>query len=972
MVSGNTGTPFTVSAPAVRDPGNLLMLETSCFNGNPTLTTLPTLQSLGWVRITPNVLITEMAILIRFAVGDSTDDAVVNWASGGSPSSCEGRIRIWRGATNNADIYQDLATIVHNSDERQTLGPSGMQYNGLDVAQANCLLIAYGKRLKSAAIDVCAFTDLPGFQILDTFSQAGNFKTCGVTNWWQQTNPQSTAFGSQETTIDIGSGSDTGNHTEYGITIALKSAASISSTPSIDSVNDDLPVLDGQTSVSIKGNGFGATQGVVIAYDGAVQKVQTITLWTNTEIRITCGLGNLRYGVRNLSVSTFGGITVASQINISPPSGKNFVNLASPFVLSSQRITSIPDLQTDWQLEWSNVTGGFAIGDVAIYADGEFIATPGSYNFSVRVNDGVTGWGSIGVQMLGSTPPVITSNPSNRTVNQGQTAAFSVVASGGGLVYQWYKGTPPAPPVVVMNDPVTVALAATGSGTRYDVHSDAEMDVVPWALLTAGSVVNIFWKLVPYKIKPALRAIGNSSNYVIVNGVTDALGNQPDFDAVGAKTAAGCNLGGLNNIFNAPVTDFGERLGFFVVKRGYTDDYFTYEPKFIKIQNLDLSGARNGASYVPLKGGTDGYVSTAAIYILHGSDIIVENCRLSDCGLGIFTMAKDNLASQCAKRVTVKNCAIFGNGVSGSYLEHNAYLQSIGLTVEGNYFGQTRSGSLGSTLKTRSSGDLIYANKIIASQRALDLVQSEESNPGVSSDPQYGVTHVFGNEIINDAGLGNFALAAVHFGGDHGWEEGPTGTPLVDTTTLVDKQRAQMCFYNNTYIQRASLAQSYRTELFGISLKDIRVDIWNNIIVLDGTSNWQLVQFAGQMHVWGGNIIYRRGGAPALANAHDTADAAKYSVTYHNAAATSDPLFVNYLVNDFHLTAGSPAVNAGTGMPAGITWPPARISAYFPDSAAYVSPATKPANKQFHINNQTITRTVTGAIDLGCYEQGLV
>jgi PA14 domain len=67
-----------------------------------------------------------------------------------------------------------------------------------------------------------------------------------------------------------------------------------------------------------------------------------------------------------------------------------------------------------------------------------------------------------------STGPVITTQPANRTVNQGQTAAFSVVATGSGLSYQWRKD----------NSNIIGAIAATyttpatlpsDNGTQYSV-----------------------------------------------------------------------------------------------------------------------------------------------------------------------------------------------------------------------------------------------------------------------------------------------------------------------------------------------------------------------------------------------------------------------------------------------------------------------------------------------------------------------
>jgi subtilase family serine protease len=74
---------------------------------------------------------------------------------------------------------------------------------------------------------------------------------------------------------------------------------------------------------------------------------------------------------------------------------------------------------------------------------------PGLTGFTAGTGwDEVTGLGTPDVTALvnnwsGSvvTAPTITTQPANQTVAVGQTATFTVVASGSGLSYQWYKGT---------------------------------------------------------------------------------------------------------------------------------------------------------------------------------------------------------------------------------------------------------------------------------------------------------------------------------------------------------------------------------------------------------------------------------------------------------------------------------------------------------------------------------------------------
>jgi alpha-tubulin suppressor-like RCC1 family protein len=96
---------------------------------------------------------------------------------------------------------------------------------------------------------------------------------------------------------------------------------------------------------------------------------------------------------------------------------------------------------------WSKIDGP---GTVTITPNGTALSNSaaasfsvaGSYTLRVTVSDGaanVTGDVSVTVNTA-PIPPVITTQPVNKTVTVGQTATFSVIASGTPLSYQWRKG----------------------------------------------------------------------------------------------------------------------------------------------------------------------------------------------------------------------------------------------------------------------------------------------------------------------------------------------------------------------------------------------------------------------------------------------------------------------------------------------------------------------------------------------------
>lgn len=475
----------------------------------------------------------------------------------------------------------------------------------------------------------------------------------------------------------------------------------------------------------------------------------------------------------------------------------------------------------------------------------------------------------------------------------------------------------------VSSNPVTTALNATGSGTRYDVTSDAQMDAVPWGSLGPGSVVNIFHKATAYLRKPALRCQGTSANPVIVNGVTDASGNRPVIQCSGAgvQTAAGCNPGGANNIFTATPAN-GESLGGFVVKMGANDDYNTYAPKWFQIKNLEIWGAGGltGRTYTSTVTGTSQTYGASAggVYLHRAEDALIENCVIYDNGFGVFMMAKDELLIASCKRVTVRNCRVYNNGVSASYLEHNFYVQCANPIIEGNYIGRVRTGSEGSSYKSRSSGEIFRYNYVEGSARVLDFVHSEgQSIDGIATLPDYGTDYCYGNILVNDVSLGGYAGNMIHVGGDNQGED-----DIGAFTLPIDKYRQKLYFFNNTVIYRGQNASNpYRAAIFDLSLSannpntskgaPSTVESWNNIYVYNGISanptepGW--MEYAGVLNHHGNNVAWG-----TFQAARSDALTGRYVLNNAGSLITSNPAFVDLAGHNYALTAGSAARGQAT------------------------------------------------------------
>lgn len=495
--------------------------------------------------------------------------------------------------------------------------------------------------------------------------------------------------------------------------------------------------------------------------------------------------------------------------------------------------------------------------------------------------------------------------------------------------YKYYS-TDFGPLTPLLSNPITTALDATGTGTRYDVTTDAEFNSVPWGALVAGDVVNIFYKSTPYPYKFGLRSQGTKDNPIIINGVTDSNGNRPKINGENSTTAAGCNpSGGYTGTTDIFKSTYGvnEGLGVVVIKAGVSDPD-NYKPEYIQIKNLEIYGSYTDASgttdYTALDGTTQNFSSGggSTLFILRVRHLLIENCDIHDGSFGIFAMAKDSYLKYACEYITLRNNRVYNNGSTTTY-DHNIYMQCKMPIVEGNFIGQVRPSSIGSSYKSRSSGEIFRFNVVLGSARVLDLVHSEDQNiDGIVTQPEYGTDYVYGNILINDATLPHpIAGNLIHYGGDNLGEDAATGSFINPAI----KYRNKLYFWNNTVIDRTDA--SYRAPIFDLSLAannpntgkgaPTTVHAWNNIFINVGiTSNpvepsW--LRYGGVLNLYGNNVIYSPG-TPMLTTRSDT-DPGRGVVNNYGTLISADPLFTDIAAYNYSLLTGSPAIGQGNNVP---------------------------------------------------------
>lgn len=458
---------------------------------------------------------------------------------------------------------------------------------------------------------------------------------------------------------------------------------------------------------------------------------------------------------------------------------------------------------------------------------------------------------------------------------------------------------------------VVLLLPAAASALTFEVGPGKQytnVGDVPWESLNAGDTVLIYHRPTPYKEKFVLARVGTPSQPITVRGVLGPLGERPILDGNGATTRAQLSY---------PSRVRG------VIKIGASNvpfaDGTTVMPQWLVIENLEIRGARPPNTFTAPDGTTESYTSPASsIYVEFGENITVRNCDIHDNGNGFFAFSSNTIVS---RNILLEGNYIHDNGNSGSLFEHNVYVEAIGVTYQHNHFGPPLPGAGGNNIKDRSAGLVVRYNWIEGANRQLDLVNAEDSSI-VRADPSYRFTHVYGNVIIEHPNSGNNDF--VHYGGDTG--------------SAQKFRKGTLYFYNNTVVSD----RTDDTRLFRLSTNGESCDARNNIAYVTAAgANLQLLDNYGHLTLtqnW-----FKTGYTPFVANRP------KGTITDNGTVTGSSPGFVSEAGQDYHLTAGSQAIDAG----------------------AALNPAVLPTHdvvREYVKHQSSVARAVNGNVDIGAYE----
>lgn len=315
------------------------------------------------------------------------------------------------------------------------------------------------------------------------------------------------------------------------------------------------------------------------------------------------------------------------------------------------------------------------------------------------------------------------------------------------------------------------------------------------------------------------------------------------------------------------------------------------------IENLEISGATGSSG------------NEAGIRF-QGKNLSVYSSYLHDNYNGILEGHGDVIGST----VLLQDTEFQHNGRAGSGQEHNIYISRSAsvFTMYGCYSHHVRSGHL---VKSRALNNTFIANRFVEGAPEGNTAQGS----AVIDIPDGGPTFVIGNQLEKGANAEN-RIGAIWYASENG-----------------DNGDFHLWVINNTYVSNTGATSTS----FVIAEHAAAVVIKNNIIL--GRS---------------GNLVnFRDGSAGSLEFANNLVDAAVDQICaasnvtkdIQQLAAITDARLVDRAGYDWHLTAGSPAIDGGidAGMANGKVLIPAR---------------------QYRDGVTSERRPTEGALDIGAFE----
>jgi parallel beta-helix repeat protein len=476
---------------------------------------------------------------------------------------------------------------------------------------------------------------------------------------------------------------------------------------------------------------------------------------------------------------------------------------------------------------------------------------------------------------------------------------------------------------------VDTASAGTGSPKTYDIGPGQpypSIGALDWSIVGPGDTVRIHYKPGGYHEIFQIAGRGTPAAWITVEGVPDpATGALPVIDGQNAVLATQ-----FENHY-PPLS--GSGLIVIGARLGYTAGY---RPGYIEVEGLQVQNSYSAYQFTNFDGTVESYGNVGAgIYIERADHVTLYNNVVTNNGEGIFGAGQSGF-DRLMTNITLDSNYIYGNGNVGTDQQHNTYLEGIDTLYQFNQYGPLRDGSGGIGLKDRSVGTIIRYNNIVGGQHQIQLSESQNQMDLAITIPRYHQSYVYGNVLTDPPGDSS---DPIWYGGDLGLD--------------VFQRKGVLYLWNNTIVVQSTHAQVYGINAIEMTSSAETLDARNNIFAAVPSTSGSPTYFgllSGYASAYFGVNWVSAGWQMTVDNSGFTGHAGGTADLI--TGSSQDPGFVNGAGGDFHLAAGSVAIDAsgrvaGNEVPFSLDW-------------EYEDPHT---GKQ---------RTVVGsAPDLGAFEYGI-
>jgi uncharacterized membrane protein len=504
--------------------------------------------------------------------------------------------------------------------------------------------------------------------------------------------------------------------------------------------------------------------------------------------------------------------------------------------------------------------------------------------------------------------------------------------------------------------PVDCTVDPALTGTTYDVgpsQAYKTIQSVPWTSLQPGSTVRIHNEDIsggsPTTFHEYFQVAAHATRTqpVRVCGVPDSRGNLPVIDA--------SNSSGRSDVsaYSAGYTAVG------IGTTGWAGVYTGTAPtsQYLIVEGLKIQNAKQPSTYTTPSGqaGTPWILGAACVRIFPSTDTVVRGMDANGCGNGFFSDFNANNGYAEVANTLYEGNHLHGNGNSGSYTEHQFYIQGWNEVVQFNTIDDYESGAEGSNFKGRGFPEILRYNQFgDGAARQIDMVDNTDAGPYTTFEGYLQGTPSYHTIYPADGYTADLLAAAVeahHADYVYGntFDNATSEYPIhyaTDHGSLEDDRVGTLWFYNNSFYEPACNGCSiWRWYLFDTSggggngfaeIEWPQIQALNNAVWMDSPTspyfNWNAL--TTQFTTFGKNAVNSNWGTGAMAGGDGTGWTTNTSpYAFQGAANSADTVGISNLfgvsAEPFDVTTFAPSpvlIDAGANMPSSAPKLPVRFA----------------------------------------------